>query len=263
MKRLPLLISIPHGGFYIPPELEGRLALSKRDLFRDIDAYSSEIFDLRDNCEVVVKAKIASTFIDCDHSSQIVYTGRLNGIVKAETCQRLQIYKDAEVPDRELIRSLIKKYYNPYHLQIQNGLDNPRIKLAIDCHSMVSIGPKNSPDSGKERPLICIGDQYGNSCPAQTTRNLAECFRTVFKISKKEVSINEPYSGGYISRHYSKNKFPWIKLLFNRSLFMQLPYFNIVDISIDPARLKELNHLFYQTMIEFFDNYSKSIPVRK
>ncbi|MBE2221674.1 MAG: N-formylglutamate amidohydrolase, partial [Anaerolineae bacterium] len=43
--KLPIAIIIPHGGLAIPPELEGRIALTPEQIFNEADAYVDDIFD--------------------------------------------------------------------------------------------------------------------------------------------------------------------------------------------------------------------------
>jgi formiminoglutamase len=252
MSKLPLLISIPHSGFLIPSELEERISISKRELFRNIDAYTTEIFDLGEHCEFVVKADIACTFVDPDRSSKDLPPNNPFGVLKVKSCAGHSIYKKNLEPKGDLVDLLLKKYYEPYHMQIMQALKNPRIYLALDCHSMAPIGPKNASDRGKKRPIICLGDDYGKSCPSEKTLNLRDSLKKILNLNEKEISINQPYSGGYITRHYGKLRIPWIKILINRSLFLEAPWFNIFELSVKPQRLRTLKYLFYESLEHYF-----------
>ena len=59
MEPLPVLISIPHGGTQIPPELANRLVIGKKEIFEDSDGFTRQIYDLKEKVAHVVQANIA------------------------------------------------------------------------------------------------------------------------------------------------------------------------------------------------------------
>jgi N-formylglutamate deformylase len=67
--------------------------------------------------------------------------------------------------------------------------------LVIDCHSMPS-----PPGRHVARPDVILGDGHGTSCdPAWT-----DFIQTAFAGLGYHVRRNEPYAGGYITRHYGR-----------------------------------------------------------
>jgi len=81
---------------------------------------------------------------------------------------------------------------------------------------MTDQGPPIGPDTGMERTAICISNA-DSTCPKEWITSLAACFERVFK---KEVSINQPFKGGFIIRSHAK-ELPWIQLELSRA-----PYFS-------------------------------------
>ncbi|MGV7220522.1 MAG: N-formylglutamate amidohydrolase, partial [Nitrospinales bacterium] len=147
---------------------------------------------------------------------------------------------------------LIQKYHTPYHKNIQELMDsNAGIKLALDCHSMESIGPSISPDPGKERPPLCLSNNNGKSCPDEWIQKLAECFQKSFGFKDGEVKINDPFSGGYITRKYGNNPIPWIQIEMNRSLYLSTPWFDEETLLVDPNRLEMLKTAFREGLYYF------------
>lgn len=61
------------------------------------------------------------------------------------------------------------------HLQ---GRDEA-IAIAFDCHSQASEAPDISPDTGMQRLVINLGNNYGKACDNTTTEILADAFRKV------------------------------------------------------------------------------------
>ena len=92
-----------------------------------------------------------------------------------------------------------------------------------------SQGTSPGKDAGRKRPLICLGnngDRKGRAkknsiatCPAAWINALADGFREEFSLGR-EVAINNPFSGGFISNaHYWRKGVPWIQIEVNRSLY--------------------------------------------
>ena len=65
---LPLLISVPHGGDGVPAEVAGRVAISDDDLFDDGDAFTRDIYDVRDDVISWFGASIARAFVDLNRA---------------------------------------------------------------------------------------------------------------------------------------------------------------------------------------------------
>jgi formiminoglutamase len=94
---------------------------------------------------------------------------------------------------------------------------------------MLPYGSKAQKDAGKKRPLICLGNN-GNlqgrakkgsitTCSDEWITTLAGIFEEEFSF-KKEVAINNPFSGGFISNaHFWHKGIPWIQIEINRSLY--------------------------------------------
>jgi formiminoglutamase len=116
---------------------------------------------------------------------------------------------------------------------------------------MLPYGSKDQKDAGKKRPLVCIGnngDLHGrakkgsiSTCSEAWITALAGVFRDEFSLDK-EVAINNPFSGGFISNaHYWHKGVPWIQIEINRSLYepdglSDLPQKEVQDRKL---RLKE------------------------
>jgi formiminoglutamase len=111
----------------------------------------------------------------------------------------------------DLIESLLAKYHRPYHKRLSN-LANKGVILGIDCHTMAQTGPPVGPDPGLRRPWVCLGNAHNATCPADWIESLAECFSTEFF---NDVSINEPFAGGYITRRHGE-EILWIQLELSR-----------------------------------------------
>ena len=167
MQKLPVLITIPHGGMLIPDELTNKIIISKKQIFEDIDPFTQQIYNLEDKVTAVFKTDIARTFIDLSRSTNDLPPENPDGIIKSHTCFGKKIYNDNEQPDSEFITLLLDKYYHPFHNQLSDFIERNKneIRLCLDCHTMAETGPVISPDKGMKRPLFCLGSRFGNAAP--------------------------------------------------------------------------------------------------
>jgi len=264
-QKLPILISVPHGGDEIPSELAGRVTLIKKEIFEDGDALTRQIYSLKHEVLAYLDTPIARAFVDLNRSPDMRPPQFSDGVVKTETVNKISIYNPGQYPDNQLIERLLKNYYFPYHNVLEALQTNKSIVVALDCHSMLADAPPISPKPGEQRPLICLsnrGDKKGYpinesipiSCPPETIQLLAKCFRKVFADEGGEVKINEPFSGGYIIQTHGKGIIPWIQVEINRKMYLSPPYFDADQLTVSPERIFEIREKLL-TVTKMFLNY--------
>jgi len=101
---------------------------------------------------------------------------------------------------------------------LQKLIDQTRAEfgycILIDCHSM----PGDSCDSAKNRVDLVLGDCYGSSCHPSLTRFVDERVRDL----GFSPSHNDPYAGGYCTRHYGRPQehVHSLQIELSRSLYM-------------------------------------------
>jgi formiminoglutamase len=207
--KLPLLLSVPHAGLLIPDEVKELVTLSEQDIIEDGDKGAAEIYwPLEREVAAFVTTKVARAIVDMNRAED---DRRQDGIVKTHTCWNVPVY--GEPLSEELVQILLERYYRPYHAKLSNFPNG--IKLGIDCHTMAAEGPPVGPDPGKTRPEICLSNA-DRTCPQDWLESLAECFGEAFE---SEVSINDPFKGGYIIRSHA-SELPWVQLELSRAPFL-------------------------------------------
>jgi formiminoglutamase len=254
MNKLPVLLSIPHGGEEIPPQLRDRIILSSNDILEDIDAFTRDIYDLGGIVFHVISSKIARTFVDLNRAPDDLPPRNPDGVIKSVTCYDKVIYSDGLWPDHNLRKNLLDQYYYPYHRNVQKIMTDHQstIQLALDCHSMASVAPAISPDKGEERPLVCLGNVHGKSCPENVIRKMASCFQRTLSLKDHEISINKPFAGGYITRTYGELSVPWIQVELNRSLYFPKSSEHRETVRKDENQIRQLRQKFEKTLQLFF-----------
>ena len=207
--RLPFLLSVPHAGLRIPPEVEDICILSVEDVIKDGDEGAAEIYlPLKSAVAAMVTTDIARAIVDMNRAED---DRRKDGIIKTHTCWDVPIYQ--RPPSEKTVQSIIERYHRPYHGELTRL--SAKVKLGIDCHTMAAKGPPVGPDPGIERPSICLSDGEGTTCPPEWIASLAAGLEKVFDT---KVSINHPFKGGYIIRSHAQ-ELPWIQLEFSRAPF--------------------------------------------
>ena len=256
MKKLPVLLSIPHGGIRKPIELDGHLCITNKDLFDDSDPFVIEMYDLGDKVQRVIKSKIARAFVDLNRAQDDLPPNNPDGVIKSSTCYKKPIYHERKEPDDSLRTLLLELYYFPYHNSIQKSLDELELQLCLDCHSMAAIAPGISPDAkNNKRPKFCLSNNDGQTASQEMMELLASCISESYGIDRGEISLNDPFHGGHITRTYGNKPVPWIQVEMNRDLYLSEPWFDQEKLIVNPTHLEKLNKQFENTLNLFFKKF--------
>lgn len=205
---LPLLLSVPHAGLWVPPEVEDMCILTRRQIVEDGDEGAAEIYlPLEKETAGFVTTKVARAIVDQNRAQDDF---QKDGVVKTHTSWDVPIYR--EFPSETIVRTLIDKYYKPYHSALSEL--SKRVRLGVDCHTMAAEGPPVGPDPGVERPTVCLSNGDG-TCPQPWIEFFAQCLEDALKV---RVSINRPFRGGHIIRSHCR-ELPWIQLEYSRAPF--------------------------------------------
>lgn len=250
------MLSIPHGGRKKPIELDGHLCITNKDLFDDSDPFAIEMFDLGEKVKRVIKTNIARAFIDLNRSQDDLPPKNPDGLIKSSTCYKKPIYHDGKEPDPSLRTLLIELYYHPYHNSIQKSLNELKLQLCLDCHSMASFAPGISPDgNNNKRPKFCLSNNDGQTASEEMMELLALCISESYEIDRNDIYLNDPFHGGYITKTYGNNPVPWIQVEMNRDLYLSDPWFDKETLTVDPAHLQKLNEQFESSLNLFFKEF--------
>lgn len=204
---LPLLISVPHAGLKVPHEVESICTLTQEQIIQDGDEGAAEIYSIEDEVAAFVTTDVARAFVDVNRAED---DRGADGVVKTHTIWKIPIYSQAL--SEELVETLLRNYYRPYHRDLSQLAR--KVRMGVDCHTMAEVGPPIGPGAGEKRPSICLSNAEG-SCPDAWFKAFAECLERSFEI---EVSLNSPFKGGYIVRSHSQ-EIPWAQLELSRAPF--------------------------------------------
>lgn len=208
--KLPLLLSVPHAGLNVPPEVEDCCLLTRRQIIEDSDEGAAAIYwPLQEQVAALLSTDVARAIVDLNRAES---DRRRDGVIKTHTCWNVPVYR--QFPSEKTIETLLDKYHRPYHRRL-SGLAGRGFALGIDCHTMAAVGPPAGPLAGEERPALCLSNAMG-TCPREWFLALAECLELAFGWA---ASLNYPFAGGYIIRRHS-GEMPWVQLELSRAPFM-------------------------------------------
>ena len=205
-EELPFVLSLPHCSGSVPNDFRPRLALDRNEIEQSRDHGTSEVFgDLP--ARAVVCARVSRLVNDLNRREDDL--GPKGVVASLDYCRR-DIFRPGQRPETGLVRELISQYHRPFHQSLRKALCENSFLGLFDCHSLDGKGPPGAPDRGEKRADLVLGnngDPLGNprddrpeglSCPRDKFLLVAEAFeRQGFA-----VSLNVPYSGGFITRNY-------------------------------------------------------------
>ena len=208
---LPMLISVPHAGLIIPPEVSDLCLLTPRQIREDSDEGAAEIYALQSEAAAFITTNVPRAIVDLNRDES---DRTADGVVKTHTIWNIPIYRQP-LP-KAIVEILLERYYRPYHRRLVEL--SAGIKMCLDCHTMAAFGPLTAPDPGVERPHVCLGNAH-NTCPQPLFKQLVRCFAQTF--GRDNVTINTPFGGGHIVRVHAAER-PWVQIELSRAEFMPI-----------------------------------------
>lgn len=201
----PLLISMPHSGTFIPPDIQARLTDAALKL-PDTDWHLEPLYNFVDQLDAsVITATHSRYAIDLNRppDGANLYPGQdTTALCPLDTFDREPLYREGQQPDTAEIRSRIENYWEPYHGALQGELDRLRKRfdrvILWDAHSIRSVLPRFF--QGR-LPDLNLGSAAGAACDQRLAQRL---LRTAGDHPSFTAIIDGRFKGGYITRRYGR-----------------------------------------------------------
>lgn len=220
---LPLLISIPHAGTFVPESIAQRFSLAGSRL-ADTDWHVDKLYDFaRGLGASILKANYSRYVVDLNRapdSSSLYVANPTSPVCPTLTFDGEPIY----VPGREItateISARVEQYWKPYHERLATELRQMRARhgyaLLWDAHSIASEVP--SLFAGV-LPEFNFGTRDDESCPRAMADQLLDLVTTDGKFG---AVLNGRFKGGYVTLHYGQpnNGVYAVQLELSRRVYM-------------------------------------------
>jgi N-formylglutamate deformylase len=205
--RVPLLISLPHVGTEIPPEISERL-VPRALISEDSDWHLERLY--RPLAEKLGASLIVPRYsryvVDLNRppDDQPLYPGASGGtgLVPTRFFTDDPLYLDGAEPDAAAIAARREAYWRPYHDALAAELVRLRAEhghaLLFDGHSIRSELPWLFEG---ELPALNLGTADGAACAPAIAAGLAALLAGQTKFSHV---VDGRFKGGYITRHYGR-----------------------------------------------------------
>lgn len=200
----PLLISIPHMGTYVPPELKRRMTAEALQL-SDTDWNVDKLYWFAQELGASILMATHSRYVidlNRPQDDQHLYPGQVKtGLCPLETFGGAPIYHDGEEPDEIEKLNRVASYWLPYHEALQEELVRLKAEhgyaILYDAHSIKTEVPRLF--EGKLWDLN-LGSANGKSCAPE----MAEAALNAASGGNYSAVLNKRFVGGYITRHYGQ-----------------------------------------------------------
>lgn len=258
VQTLPLVFASPHSGRDYPEDLLSVSRLDPTTLRRSEDCFVDQLFDFTAAIGApLLSALFPRVYVDANREpfelDPAMFDGRLPayantrsprvaaglGTIAKVVAGGAEIY--GEKLRFEAAKERIDRHYWPYHEALQLLLQETREHfggcLLLDCHSMPSANApgagqgagqraghgqdsarKAAGAAGRDPIDFVLGDCHGSACD----RSFMESAESFLKEKGYRVERNQPYAGGFVTRHYGRpaEGTHALQIEINRSLYM-------------------------------------------
>ena len=236
-QTAPLLVASPHSGRAYPPAFVAASRLDFQTLRRSEDCFVDDL--LQGAADLGIPSLLAdfpraycdvnrepweldpAMFLDKLPSWCNTRTARVSagfGTIARLVCSGQPIYADKLLfADAE---ARVRSCWQPYHTALAELIAETSRTfgrcILLDCHSMPTDELRSA--GARQEPHFILGDAHGTSCDPilpQTAQHFLEQ-------NGYQVRRNDPYAGGYVTRHYGRPKqgVHTLQIEVSRSLYM-------------------------------------------
>ena len=202
-RTAPLLVSMPHVGLEVPPEIESRFT-EEAKILPDTDWHVDRLYDfLEELGATVIAARYSRYVIDLNRApdNRALYKGANNTeLCPTSTFFDAPIYRAGEAPDEAEVAARRESYWQPYHDKLAATLEELLAEhgrvLLWDAHSIRSRVPRFF--DGK-LPDLNLGTADGASVDAELAEVLVS---EAAMAGDYSAVLNGRFKGGYITRSH-------------------------------------------------------------
>jgi len=216
-QTVPVIFASPHSGRAYPADFLAAARLDPLALRRSEDSFVDELFSAAPDCGApLLAATFPRAFCDANRepweldpamfadplpawvNTTSARVGAGLGTIARIVASGETIYR-AKLSFAEAERR-VRLFWQPFHETLEALISGTRALfgacLLVDCHSMPSHGGGRTPG----RADFVLGDAHGTACNPLVTHFIEQRLSALGYIVRR----NDPYAGGYITRHYGR-----------------------------------------------------------
>ena len=206
IKRLPIILSCPHSGTEIPPDIAAGMRPEVLKEMADTDWFVHELYKFAPLLGItLIHARFSRYVIDLnrDPAGRRLYHDQRSetALVPLQTFAGASIYTGTP-PDAAEISRRLDLYYAPYHDQIGKLISEMRKGSAhvlfFDAHSIRRSVPSIRPEPFAD---MILGDQNGKTAAPELTLAALAALRNAGSYA---IAENDPFLGGYLTRRFGQ-----------------------------------------------------------
>ena len=252
----PLLISMPHVGTHVPPELAAHFTPEAQQV-PDTDWHLERLYDFAAALGASVLAATHSRYvIDLNRppDGASLYPGQsVTGLCPVDTFDDTPIYAEGNPPpDDADVDARREAVWMPYHAKLREELARIKARHGVaalwDAHSIRSVLPRFF--EGK-LPDFNLGTAQGTSCDPLLGARLLEVAQAAPGFT---AVLNGRFTGGYITRHYGQPSkgIHAVQLEMTQSSYMQeaLPFDYLPNVA---ALVRPHVRRMLETVLDFVE----------
>lgn len=198
-----MLVSIPHMGTYIPPDVAARMTPIALET-HDTDWHLDQLYAFaRDMGASILMATYSRYVIDLNRppDGTSLYPGQsVTGLCPVDAFDETQLYQPGQAPDETEVQRRVRAHWHPYHGQLAAELTRLKSEhgcaMLWDAHSIRSVLPRFF--EGR-LPDLNLGTANGASCAPGLADELLAMAQTAPGCS---AVLNGRFKGGHITRLY-------------------------------------------------------------
>ena len=238
-QLVPYVFASPHSGRNYPKAFVAASRLNALDIRKSEDSFVDELFaDAPVHGAPLLKALFPRAYVDPNREAweldprmfedklpRYVNTASARVYAGLGTVARV-VSNGEEIYDGKILfaeaKQRIESVYMPYHQALSGLIAETKERfgrcILIDCHSMPSVGGPMDRDHGNQRVDFVLGNNHGETCAPELMKLADSTLRAAGYV----VRLNNPYSGGYTTRHYGKprDQVQALQIEINRHLYM-------------------------------------------
>ena len=254
-QTAPLVFASPHSGCNYRDDFVAAVRIDRLGLRRSEDSFVDELFESAPSLGApLLAATFPRAYCDANREAWELdpamfeealpdWVNTTSARVGAGLGTIARVVTSGEPIYRRKLRfadaeSRVRTLWQPFHAALRGLIDETLARFGrcvlIDCHSMPAAAPM--PRGAVD---VVLGDAHGTSCSPHTARKVEQALAGLgYKVRR-----NDPYAGGYITRHYGRPRdgVEALQIELNRGLYMdesrieKLPQFGAIQQ--DMARL--------------------------